>query len=77
MSILAPYGISLVRSSLTGRANDTGIEEDTPSYQLGGSICTSEVLDETLGMQELEDATAEDQWHHSEAYGQGTLSCSV
>jgi hypothetical protein len=76
-SILAPYGVSLVTTSLTGEVDDTGIEEDTPSHQLDDLTCTSGVLDATLGMQELEDAAAEDQWRNSETYGQGTFSHSV
>ena len=36
-----------------------------------------EVLDTTLGMQELEDAVAEDQWHSSEAYENSVILHSV
>ena len=79
-SILAPYGTSLVTTSLTGGADMTSTEEDIPSgpsHQSDGSMCTSEVLDVTIGMQELEDAVVENQWHNSETYGQGTFSHSV
>ena len=76
-SILAPYGICLMASSLTGDVNDTGMEEDTPSCNTDPSICISDALDVTIGMQELEDAIAEAQWHNSETYGQGSYSHSV
>ena len=68
-----------MRSSIAGRVNDAGSKEDTPSYQLDGSICSTnlEVLDMTLGMQELEDAVAEDQWCSSKAYENGTILHSV
>jgi len=78
-SILAPYGTSLVTTSLTGGVDDTttGTEEDTPlQHQSHGSMCTSEVLDVTtsIGMQELEDTVVENQWCNSETYGKGTFS---
>jgi len=73
-SILAPYGVSLVTSSITGGANDT---EYTPSDQTDSSVCTSKAPDESLGMQELEDAAAEEQWCNSETHGRGTFSHSV
>ena len=78
-SILAPYGISLVGSSLIGGINDITKEEDTPSYespQLDRPMRPSEVPDATLGMQELEDAVAENQWRNSDAYGQDTVTFS-
>ena len=34
---------------------------------------TPEALDATLGMQELEDAVAENQWRTSNSYGQGSF----
>src|SRR5260221_2684709 len=76
-SILAPYGINLVVCSLTGRTNDAGQEDDAPSHKADSSRCTSEIWDATLGMQELEDAVAEDQWRNSETYGQESFSHSV
>jgi len=57
-SILAPYGVSLVTSSLSGADNDTRAEEDTPPHQTDSSVHTSGVLDVTLGLQELEDTAA-------------------
>ena len=56
-------------TSLTDGVNDTNIEEDTPSNQTDSSVCTSKVLDATLGIQQLEDAAAEDQWCSSKSYG--------
>ena len=80
-SILVPYGISLVTSSITGRVNDTGMEEDldAPSHQPGSTMYTSEVLDASSGMQELEDAAAasENQWRNSDNYGQDAFFHSV
>ena len=78
-SILTPYGISLLNSSLTGGVDNTGMEEleDTPSCRTDSTICTSEALDATVGMQELEDTVAETQWHNSETYGQGSYSHSI
>ena len=78
-SILAPYGITLMNSSITGGVNDTDMEEGTPSHEMDSSTCTpqAEALDATMGMQELEDAIAETQWHNSETYGQGSHSHSV
>ena len=72
-SILAPFGISLVASSLAGRVNDIGMEGDTPFHQSDMPICPSKVPDTTSGMQELEDSVAENQWRHSEAYEQDTF----
>ena len=40
-------------------------------------MCPSEVLGTTLGISELEDATAENQWHNSTTYGQDMFSHSV
>jgi len=77
MSILAPYGISLVSPSLTGGVNDAGTAEDTPSHQSNSAMCPSEVLGTTLGISELEDAAAENQWCNSTTYGQGTFPHSV
>lgn len=73
--ILAPYGINLVTASLRNADNGTGIdaEEDAPPHQLESSMCT----DASLGLQELEDAVAEDQWRNSESYGQKTFSHSI
>ena len=76
-SILAPFGISLVDSSLTGGVNDTEMEGGTPSHQSDMSMRPSEVLDTTAGMQELEDSVAETQWCSSEAYEQDTFLHSV
>jgi len=76
-SILAPYGISLVTSSLTGSVNDAAMAEDTPSHQSDRAMCPSEMLGTTLGISELEDATAENQWHNSATYGQDTFLHSV
>ena len=76
-SILAPYGRSLMMSSLKDVVSDTGIKEDLPSHQPVDSFCTPEVLDTTLGIQELEDAVADNQWHNSETYRQGPFSHSV
>ena len=80
-SILAPYGVSLVTSSLTGGVNDTGMEEDSdaPSLQPGSIMCKSEILDASSGMQELEDAVAasENQWRNSDNYGQDAFLHSV
>ena len=76
-SILAPYGIPLMTSSITGGANDTEMEEDTPPHKIDSSACTPEALDTTIGMQELEDAVAESQWRNSEMYGQRSHSHSV
>ena len=45
--------VCLVAPSLTGGVNDTGMEEDTPSHDTDPSICTSDALDVTIGMQEL------------------------
>ena len=70
-SILAPYGVSLVTSSLTDADNDTRVEEDAPPHQTGRSVYTSGVQDATLGIQELEDAAAETQWRNSETYSSG------
>jgi len=61
-------------SSLTGGVNDMSMGEDTPSNQTDSSVCTSEGLDATLGIQQLEDATAEVQWCSSKHYGQDALS---
>lgn len=71
-SILSPYGVSLVTS-------DTSMVEDSASssYQTDNAMCVSEVPDATLGMQELEDAAAENQWRNSETYGQEPFSHSV
>ena len=71
-SILSPYGVSLVTS-------DTSMGEDSASssYQTDNAMCMSEVLDTTLGMQELEDTVAETQWHNSETYGQEPFLHSV
>jgi len=68
-----------VASSLANRDDDTGTEEDKPSHQSGSSmpVCASGVLDTTLGMQELEDAVAENQWRNSESYGEESFSHSV
>jgi len=62
-----------VTSSLTDADNDTRVEEDTPSppHQMDRSVCTSGVQDVTLGIQELEDAVAETQWHNSKTYASG------
>jgi hypothetical protein len=49
-SILAPYGRSLVMSSIMDVVSNASIEEDLPSHQSDGSLCTSEVLDTTLGI---------------------------
>ena len=76
-SILAPFGVSLVTSSFTGGIDDTSMGEDPLPNQTDNSACMSEALDATLGMQELEDAAAEDQWRHSETYGQEAFSHSV
>ena len=76
-SILAPYGIRLVTSSLTGSDNDAGVEEDDPPRHNDSSMHTPEALDATLGMQELEDAVAENQWRTSDSYGQGSFLHSV
>jgi len=67
-SILAPYGLSLVASSLKDGVDDISTEEDAPpgSHQSDSSVCSSVALDATLGMQELEDAVAEDQWRSRE-----------
>ena len=73
-SILTPYGVSLVTSSLTGGVNDTNMGEDTPSNQTDSSVCISEALDATLGIQQLEDATAKDQWRSSQNYGRDAPS---
>ena len=66
-------------SSLLGRINDIEKEEDAlyQSPQLDRSMCPSEVLDATLGMQELKDSMVENQWCNSEVYGQDTFSHSV
>jgi len=73
------YGTNLVVCSLTGRTNDAGQEEDTPSYQLDSPRCKSEVLDATSGMQELEDAIADSEghWHNSKTSGPETVSHTV
>lgn len=81
-SILAPYGTSLVTASLTGGINNTDMEEgsDTPSdHPDSFTQHASIVLDETSGLQELEDTVAENQWRCSETYGQdfGVFSHSV
>jgi hypothetical protein len=76
-SILAPYGIHLVTSSLTGRDNDAGMEEDDPPHHNDSSMHAPDALDATLGMQELKNAVAENQWHTSKSYGQGSFSHSV
>jgi len=76
-SILAPYGVNLVTSSLTGKDHGAGMEEDTPSPQSDSTLYNPVALDATLGMQELEDAVAENQWRHSESYGQGGVLHSV
>ena len=67
-SILAPYGLSLVASSLKDGVDEISTEEDAPpgSHQSDSSVCSSVALDATLGMQELEDAMAEDQWRSRE-----------
>jgi len=44
VSILAPYGTSLVMPSLTGGIDGTNMEEDTPSHH------PDSLLDETSGM---------------------------
>jgi hypothetical protein len=77
-SILAPYGTNLVTNSHTGGVGDTitSMEEDIPSHQSDGSMCTPEVPDATIGMQELEDAVVENGWRNSEAYGKGTSNFS-
>jgi len=75
-SILTPYGSSLVASSLKGGVHDISTEEDAPSHQSNSSMCSSVGLDVTLGMQELEDAVAEDQWRSSENW-QRTFSHSI
>ena len=78
-SILTPYGIGLVSPSLAGGVNDTGTEEheDVPSHKTDSSMCTSEALDATIGMQELEDAVAETQWRSSEVNRQGSYSHTI
>ena len=75
-SILAPYGINLIKSYLMGGVNDTGMEEET-LCETDSPVYTSEALDMTIGMQELEDAVAETQWHNSKTYGKGPFSHSV
>jgi hypothetical protein len=76
VSILAPYGSSLVNNSLT---DDIDSEEDldeehtSPSQQNG----LSEPHDTTMGMQELEDTAAEVQWRNSPSYGRGPFSNTV
>jgi len=60
--------LSLVASSLKDGVDDISTEEDAPpgSHQSDSSVCSSVALDATLGMQELEDAVAEDQWRSRE-----------
>ena len=72
-SILAPYGINLIKSYLMGGVNDTGMEEET-LCETDSPAYTSEALDMTIGMQELEDAVAETQWRNSKTYGKGPFS---
>jgi len=78
-SILTPYGINLLMSSLTGGISDDSMEEDSPSPQSDRPmpVYSPEVQDATSGMQELEDAVSEDRWHNSESYGQDTFSHAV
>jgi hypothetical protein len=56
VSILAPYGTSLVTTHLTDNIDDAAAEEDTSSPQSDKSTITSEQHDMpvSLGMQELE-----------------------
>jgi hypothetical protein len=75
-SILTPYGINLIKPSLMGGVNDTSMEEKT-LCKMDSLTYISEALDMTIGMQELEDAIAETQWHNSETYGKGPFLHSV
>jgi hypothetical protein len=77
-SILAPFRSSLITNCLTDEDNDTEMEERAASSQLDhGSPVVPELHDTTMGMQELEDATADAQWRNSSSYGQGTFSNTV
>jgi len=60
-----------VMASHTGGIGDTVMEEDTPSRHADSSVHVPNVLDATMGMQELEDAMAENQWCTSETYATG------
>ena len=75
-SILAPYGTSLVTNCLTNEDN-TAVEEQPPSPPLEGPAVSTESHNTTAGMQDLEDAAAEAQWHNSPSYGQGPFSNMV
>lgn len=77
MSILTLYGLSLVTSFLIGGVYSISTEDNAPSHQYNSFMCSSIGLDATLGMQELEKAMAEDQWHNSDNYRWGTFSHSV
>ena len=82
VSILAPHGTSLVVASLKSGINDTGMvvmDEEMPPLHSSSSMHAPDVPDVTLGMQELEDAVADNQWCTSETYGKdnGTFLHSV
>jgi hypothetical protein len=59
VSILAPYGSSLVTNCLTNEDDDTVMEEQTPSSPLDGSAVSTDSHNVTAGMQDLEDAAAD------------------
>ena len=74
-SILAPYGQNLVANWLTNEDELDEIEEVPSSSQREGHLPHLPQLQEsTSGMQELEDAAAEVQWHSKLCEGEGTFS---
>jgi hypothetical protein len=73
-SILAPYGQNLVTNNLTGDNELDEIEEIPSSSRTEGDLPhlvhhTPLLQDSTSGMQELEDAAMEAQWHNDSCEG--------
>ena len=77
MSILAPYGQNLVTNGLQNECDLDEIEEVLPPSQSNGPLPHMLQSQETLGMQDLEDTAAEDQWHNNSCEGQSTFSNMV
>ena len=74
VSILAPYGQNLVTNGLQNEYDLDEIEEILPPSESDGPLPHMPQSQETLGMQDLEDAAAEDQWHNNSCEGQSAFS---
>ena len=77
-SILAPYGQNLVTNCLRNKNDSDEIEEIPPLSGSEGHLPhIPQSRETTSGMQDLEDAAAEDQWHNDLCEDQGSFSNMV